>query len=75
MVEQPDSYAYQWQDCSSLDQLHEHQRRDRLDATRLQSSDVGKTVDVVVTATNAGGSASGDLGPDQAASSRLRTAP
>ena len=47
------SYAYQWQDCSSS-------CANIGGATKstytLQASDVGDTVDVVVTATNAGGS-------------------
>ena len=52
----PSSYAYQWQDCSSS------ACSDIVNATgssyTLQSSDVGSTVDVVVMATNAGGSTS-----------------
>ena len=49
----PSSYAYQWQDCSSS-------CTDIVGATTssytLQASDVADTIDVVVTATNAGGS-------------------
>jgi hypothetical protein len=55
-LDSPTSYSYQWQDCFSSS------CSDITNATSssytLQSTDVGDTVDVVVTATNAGGSAS-----------------
>ena len=59
----PTSYGYQWQHCSSG-------CSNITGATgstyMLQASDVGYTIDVVVTATNAGGSASGHLRKDEA---------
>ncbi len=51
----PTSYAYQWQDCSSSTSCSDIPGATSL-SYALQSSDVGKTVDVVVTATNSGGS-------------------
>ena len=55
----PSSYGYQWQDCASS-------CADISGATGssygLQASDVGDTVDVVVTATNAGGSSAATSG-------------
>ena len=51
----PSSYAYQWQDCSSSTSCTDISGATSSSYT-LASSDVGKTVDVVVTATNAGGS-------------------
>ncbi len=51
----PTSYGYQWQDCPSTGPCN-----NIIGATdsqyTVQSSDVGQTVDVIVTATNAGGS-------------------
>jgi Glycosyl hydrolases family 18 len=52
---QPSSYAYQWQDCTSSTSCSNIGGATSSTYT-LQSSDAGKTVDVVVTATNAGGS-------------------
>ncbi len=51
----PSSYAYQWQDCSSSSSCSNVSGATSSSYV-LQSSDVGKTIDVVVTATNAGGS-------------------
>jgi hypothetical protein len=53
----PTSYGYQWQDCSSSTSCSDVTGATASSYT-LQASDVGQTVDVVVTATNAGGSAS-----------------
>lgn len=53
----PTSYGYQWQDCSSLRSCSNISGATNSTYT-VQSSDVGDTVDVVVTATNRGGSAS-----------------
>ena len=51
--ESPTSYAYQWQDCSgSCSNISGATSS----TYALQSSDVGDTIDVVVTATNANGS-------------------
>ena len=52
----PTSYAYQWQDCSSGSCSNISGATSS--TYTLQSSDVGDTIDVVVTATNAGGSGS-----------------
>jgi hypothetical protein len=52
----PTSYSYQWQDCLGL--VCTSIGGARGSSYTLQSSDVGDTIDVVVTATNAGGSAS-----------------
>ena len=51
----PSSYGYQWQDCSSS---CSNIGGATGSSYTLQSSDVGDTIDVVVTATNGGGSAS-----------------
>jgi hypothetical protein len=53
----PTSYAYQWQDCSSSSSCSNISGATAASYT-LASSDVGDTVDVIVTATNAGGSGS-----------------
>jgi hypothetical protein len=53
----PTSYAYQWQDCTSASSCSNISGATSSSYT-LQSTDVGKTIDVVVTATNAGGSTS-----------------
>ncbi len=53
----PSSYAYQWQDCSSSSSCSNVSGATSSSYV-LQSSDVGKTIDVVVTASNGGGSAS-----------------
>ena len=53
----PTSYAYQWQDCTSSSSCTNINGATSSTYT-LASSDVGKTIDVVVTASNAGGSAS-----------------
>ena len=69
-INSPTSYAYQWQDCDSLGVLC----TDIGDATTssyvLTSSDVGSTIRVVVTATNAGGST-----PATSAATGVVTAP
>ena len=51
----PTSYAYQWQDCTSASSCSNISGATS-STYSPQSSDVAKTVDVVVTATNAGGS-------------------
>lgn len=51
----PASYAYQWQDCATSISCTSITGATSSSYT-LQPSDVGKTMDVVVTATNAGGS-------------------
>ena len=53
----PSSYGYQWQDCTSSSSCSNIGGATASSYT-LQSSDVGDTVDVVVTASNSGGSAS-----------------
>jgi len=52
----PTSYAYQWQDCSGSACTSISGATGS--TYTLQSTDVGEQIDVVVTATNAGGSAS-----------------
>ena len=51
----PSSYSYQWQDCSSACTSVSGATSPTY---QVQSSDVGNSIDVVVTGTNAGGSAS-----------------
>jgi hypothetical protein len=51
----PTSYAYQWQDCATASSCSNISGATSSTYT-LQSTDVSKTIDVVVTATNAGGS-------------------
>ena len=48
----PITYTYQWQQCSPY--VHQHLRRDRRDTTAWSQAQVGKTIKVVVTATNCG---------------------
>jgi hypothetical protein len=52
----PSSYAYQWQDCSSSGCANIPAANGP--SYTLQASDVGDTIDVVVTASNSAGSAS-----------------
>jgi hypothetical protein len=52
----PTSYAYQWQDCTTTGCTNIAGATSS--SYTLQSSDVGDTIDAIVTATNAGGSAS-----------------
>ena len=52
------SYVYQWQDCDSLGEGCVDIAGASSSSYTLQASDVGSTVRVVVTASNAGGSAS-----------------
>ena len=54
----PTSYSYQWQDCSSSGSSCTDITSATSSSYMLQASDVGDTVDVVVTASNAGGAAS-----------------
>ena len=61
----PSSYAYEWQDCVSSSNCSNISGAMSASYT-LQSSDVGDTIDVVVTATNAGGSRSATSGQTQA---------
>ncbi len=60
----PSSYGYQWQDCSSSSCSNVSGAT--ASSYNLQASDVGDTVDVVVKATNAGGSASATSAQTQA---------
>ena len=72
----PTSYAYQWQDCDGL--LCSNISGATSSSYTLASSDVGKTVDVVVTATNGGGSTpatSAKTGTVQAPSTPTRRTP
>jgi hypothetical protein len=55
-LDSPTSYAYQWQDCSGSSCSSISGATSS--TYTLQSSDVGDTIDVIVTATNAGGSTS-----------------
>ena len=57
----PSSYAYQWQDCSSS---CVNVSGATSSSYALRSSDVGDTMDVVVTATNDGGIRLGDVEQD-----------
>jgi len=52
----PTSYAYQWEDCNSSGAACSEIGGARTSSYKLLASDVGHTVRVVVTATNAGGS-------------------
>jgi len=53
----PTSYAYQWEDCNTAGESCSNISGATSTSYKLTSSDVGHTVRVVVTATNAGGSA------------------
>ena len=53
----PTSYAYQWQDCTSATSCSDISGATSHSYT-LQSSDVGKSIDVVVKASSAGGAGS-----------------
>jgi hypothetical protein len=54
----PTSYAYQWQDCNAAGASCANVSGASASSYTLGSSDVGHTVSVVVTASNAGGAAS-----------------
>jgi hypothetical protein len=54
---EPTSYAYQWQECSALGEGCLSVAGATSSSYRLGASDVGDTIRVVVTASNAGGSA------------------
>ncbi len=54
----PTSFAYQWQDCDTTGKNCANTSGAKAATYTLQTSDVGHTVTVVVTATNAGGSTS-----------------
>jgi hypothetical protein len=54
----PTSYTYQWQDCTSTTCQNISGATTTTSTYTLQASDVGSTIDVTVTATNSGGSAS-----------------
>ena len=69
----PTSYAYQWQDCAAV--LCVNIQAATGSAYVLQPSDVGHTLDVVVTATNAGGSASATSAQTAAITSATPAAP
>ena len=58
----PTSYAYQWQDCNGSGSGCGSIAGATSSAYTLQASDVGDTIRVVVTATNAGGSGSATSG-------------
>ncbi len=55
---EPISYAYQWQLCNALGQACETLAGATGTSLELDPSEIGKTLDVVVTATNAAGSTS-----------------
>ncbi|MGO9761414.1 MAG: hypothetical protein ACLP1Q_09185 [Solirubrobacteraceae bacterium] len=55
-TESPTSYAYQWQDCSSSGEACTNIGGATSATRKLTASDVGHTMRVVVTASNAGGS-------------------
>ena len=57
-LDSPTSYAYQWQDCTTLGLLCTNIAGATSSTYTLALSDVGQTVRVVVTAGNAGGSTS-----------------
>ena len=59
----PTSYAYQWQDCNGSGEACANVSGAIGSTYKLASSDVGHTVRVVVTATNAGGSAQASSAP------------
>jgi hypothetical protein len=65
------TYAYQWQTCNSSGASCTAISAATLSSYRLASTDVGKTVKVIVTATNATGSASAT----SAASAAITTGP
>ena len=66
----PTSYAYQWQDCNTAGEACSNITSATSSPYKLASSDVGHTLRVVVTATNAGGS-----GKATSAASAVVTAP
>ena len=70
----PTSYAYRWQDCTSSTSCTSISGATGSSYT-LQSSDVGDTIDVVVTATNAGGSSSATSTQTAAVTSATPAAP
>jgi hypothetical protein len=55
---EPVSVSYQWQDCESLSEACSNVAGATGSSYTLESTDVGHTIRVVLTATNAGGSAS-----------------
>ena len=55
-IDSPTSYAYQWEDCDTLGLLCTAVSGATSSSYTLAGSDVGDTIRVVVTATNAGGS-------------------
>ena len=71
----PTSYAYQWQDCNSLVVSCANISGATSSAYVLQPGDVGSTVRSVVTATNAGGSASASSAATAVVASNTPAAP
>ena len=59
----PTSYAYQWRDCDASGGSCQNISGASSSTYMVQSSDVGDTIDVVVTASNAGGSGSASSAP------------
>jgi fibronectin type 3 domain-containing protein len=55
---EPISYTYQWQSCSALGQACETLADATGSSLKLDPSEIGRTLDVVVTATNVAGSTS-----------------
>jgi hypothetical protein len=55
---EPISYAYQWQSCGALGEACKALEGATGSSLKLDPSEIGKTLDVVVTATNAAGSTS-----------------
>ena len=59
----PSSYAYQWRDCNSSGANCSSISGATGSKYKLASSDIGHTIEVAVTATNAGGSTAASSGP------------
>ncbi len=70
----PTSYAYQWEDCNSAGEECDEVSGATSPSYELTASDVGHTVVVVVTASNAGGSTSVASSPTAVVAAEL-TAP
>jgi hypothetical protein len=71
----PTSYAYQWRDCDSSGVGCSNISGASSSSYTLGSGDVGHTIDVVVTASNAGGSTSATSNPTAVVSSSSTAAP
>ena len=71
----PTSYAYQWQDCNSSGESCSNISSASASSYQLTSGDIGYTLRVVVTATNAGGSTSATSAPTALVSAPPTPAP